>query len=58
MNCLYCKDVELEITDSINTEFSGDYARENVTGFCPICGKDFMWDIIYKLSNEDNCEEI
>ena len=58
MKCLYCKDVDLEITDSIDIDNEYDFIMESVIGYCPKCEKEFLWNRFYNFNREGDIEEM
>lgn len=56
MNCPKCK-IELEIDDVYDCECDVDFFVRKVVGYCPKCGKECQWELVYKFYGEENLVE-
>lgn len=55
MECPNCG-MTLEVEDIFDTDRSGDYMIEKVSGSCLECGKDYTWRRRYMMVFKDEYE--
>ena len=58
MKCPNCKNAILIKEDIFDTESSRDYYYDNVNGYCPECGKEFIWTERYKFDCVTDIREV
>lgn len=57
MKCPNCV-VVLDITEYLDYEaINSEKLEVSVCGFCPSCGRKFLWTQDYTLTNEDELED-
>lgn len=58
MRCLNCG-AKLDVDDVYDTDKSGFYLIEKVSGICSICGKEYTWCRRYEMifKGEYDCNE-
>lgn len=55
MKCPNCG-TELDVDDVYDTDQSGMYVIEKVSGGCSTCGKEYTWRRQYEMIFRDECD--
>lgn len=57
IKCPHCN-VEIETEDIIDIEHNESTMSADAIGYCPTCGQNYRWTMLYKFDSIKDFEEI